>query len=251
VAYNTKNILHDGTTPEIRPATLPIPQIWSPADDDFKPLAGTHLGSGRYGMDSLIWVKKGEIYVPLAVDAEGKLQVGGSVEVSSLPDVVVLSLAGSNTRKTATATVTIGTGAAHSAGDVVSTDAGEVLEFDTGLPAGNSGIILDSVVTLDHNAVFAGGLGYELHLFTVSPAAQATNAVFNLASGELANYIGKIDISTLRNHSSNCAATDKGHSLSFTLAAGDTKLYGKAVCIGSETTVSAKAITFNLGIMAL
>lgn len=160
-------------------------------------------------------------------------------------------LSGSNTRKRASATITIGTGAAHTAGDVVSTDAGAILTFATGLPAGASGIILDSVTKLAQNAVFSGGAGYTLHLFNTAPTAQATNAAFDLADAELPYYIGKIVISTLIDLGSNCAVTDTGHNLSFNLAAGDTNIYGKAVCNGEETTVSGKVLTFGLGIAAL
>jgi hypothetical protein len=145
-------------------------------------------------------------------------------------------------------TILIGTGAAHSAGDVVSTDAGEILQFSTGLTAGTGGIILDSLVTLDQNAVFSGGAGYTLYLFNVSPTAQATNAVFDLDS--LTGYVGKIIISTLVDRGSNCEAEDVGHNKSFTLAAADTKLYGKLVCTGAETTITAKTITINLNIVS-
>lgn len=154
-----------------------------------------------------------------------------------------------NSRHIATDTVLIGTGAAHTAGDVVSTDAGEVLEFDTGLIAGTSGIILDSIVTLNQSAVFSGGAGYDLHLFSVSPTAQADNAVFDLDS--LPGYIGKVTMGTLVDYGSNCAVVDTAHNLSFNLASGATKIYGKLVCLGGETTISAKTITINLGIAAL
>jgi len=157
-----------------------------------------------------------------------------------------VTLNGSLTR--ASDTILIGTGAAHSAGDVVSTDAGEILQFETGLPAGTGGMILNSLVTLNQNAVFAGGAGYTLYLFNVSPTVQATNAVFDLDS--LTGYVGKIIISTLIDRGSNCEAEDIGHNKSFVLAAGDTKLYGKAVCIGAETTISAKTLTYNLDIMS-
>ena len=175
----------------------------------------------------------------------------GKVGIDQTSGQNLVQLSGSNTRKRVSATVTIGTGAAHSAGDVVSTDAGVIIQFSTGLVAGQSGIILDSLVTLGQNAVFSAGAGYTLYLFTASPTAQATNAVFDLADADLPGYIGKITINTLVDLGSNCAKTDIGHNLSFTLASADTKLYGKLVCNGGETTVSAKVITINLGIAAL
>lgn len=157
----------------------------------------------------------------------------------------------SKTRTRAADTITLGTGAAHSAGDVVSTDAGEILEFSTGLTAGASGIILSSVVSHNNNAVFSGGAGYDLYLFNASPAAQATNAAFDMTEADLAKYIGKVTISTLVDIGSTCAITNTGHNLDFTLASADTKLYGKLVCLGGETTITGKIISIALGIASL
>jgi hypothetical protein len=156
----------------------------------------------------------------------------------------VEAISGSGTAAQASDTILIGTGAAHSAGDVVSTNAGEILEFSTGFTAGSCGIIVDSLVTLDQNAVFADGNGYTLWLFNASPTAQATNEVFNLDS--LTGYQGKISISALVDRGDNCEAEDKGHNKMFKLAAADTKLYGKLVAVAGETTVSAKTLTINL-----
>jgi len=174
----------------------------------------------------------------------------GSIRLNSKGEVIT-QVSGSNTRHLSTATITIGTGAAHSAGDVVSTDAGAILTFATGLPAGSSGIILDSIVKLAQNAVFSGGAGYTLYLFNALPTVQATNAAFDLVDADLAAYIGKITISTLQDLGSNCAVTNVGHNLSFNLAEADTNIYGKAVCNGGETTVSGKVLSFGLGIAAI
>lgn len=159
----------------------------------------------------------------------------------------------SGTRKWVSDTILIGTGAAHHAGDVVSTDAGEILQFDCAglLAAGGSGIILSSFVTLNQDAVFAAGAGYSLYLFDESPTAQATNAALDMTAADMAKYIGKITIGTLVDLGSTCAVNDINHNFDFNLASGDTKLYGKLVCLGGETTISAKTLTINLGITAL
>lgn len=173
----------------------------------------------------------------------------------SLPRVteILESLLSSNnnTRKWSTATITLGTGAAHSAGDVVSTDAGAILTFATGLTAGKSGLIRSSLVTLNQDAVFAAGAGYDLHLYSSSPTAQATNAAFNLTAADMAKYIGKITIGTLVDLGDTCAVFNKGHDFDFSLAAAATSIYGKLVCLGGETTITGKIITINLGIAAL
>jgi hypothetical protein len=125
------------------------------------------------------------------------------------------------------------------------------LQFNTGLAAGKSGLILASLCTLNQNAVFAGGAGYTLYLFTSSPTAQATNAPYDLATADLAcGPIGKIVIDTLTLKVTNCSIANYGHNVPFTLAAADTKLYGKLVCNGSETTISGKVINTILTIIA-
>lgn len=151
----------------------------------------------------------------------------------------------------ATDAITIGTGAAHAAGDVVSTDAGEILEFETGLVAGGTGVILSTLVTLGQNAVFSGGAGYTLYLFDTAPTVQATNAAFDMADADLPKYLGKISISLLQDLGSNCSITDLNQNFGFKLATASTKLYGKLVCIGAETTVTAKVITIKLNIAVL
>lgn len=169
------------------------------------------------------------------------MQIGGT-DVSEANPVPV-----SSTLSKPSDTILIGTGATHSAGDVVSTDTGDILEFETGLPAGSGGIILKSIVTLNQDVVFSGGAGYTLHLFNVSPTVQATNAVFDLDS--VTGYLGTIEISTLIDKGSNCVAEDKEQNTPFVLAAEDTKLYAKAVCKGGEVTVSGKTLAFNLFII--
>lgn len=164
-----------------------------------------------------------------------------------------VELSGSNTRKWATDTITFGAGAgAHNAGEIMSTDTGEILEFDVSpwIAAGGSGIILSSLVTLDQ-APFAGGAGYTLHLFTAAPTVIADDAAFVILAAELPSYIGNIDISTLVTGTNVAYALDVGHNLDFTLAAGSTKLYGQKVCKGTDTTVNTKIMTVNLGIAAL
>jgi hypothetical protein len=88
-------------------------------------------------------------------------------------------------------------------------------------------------------------------LFNAAPTAQATNEAYNLTVADLGKWIGKIVIGTLVDMGDTCGADDTVHNRSFTLAAGETKLYGKLVCNGAETTVTGKTITINLGVAAV
>jgi len=165
----------------------------------------------------------------------------------------LVKLSGSNTRKWATDTITFGAGAgAHNAGEIMSTDTGEILEFDVSawIAAGGSGIILSSLLTLNQ-APFANQAGYTLHLFTAAPTVIADDTAWVLVVAELATYIGPIEISVLKTGTNASAVLDIGHNLDFTLASGSTKLYGQLVCKGTDTTVNTKIMTVNLGIAAL
>ncbi len=280
MAHDTKTLLRDGS------GITPVPQFFNPTADDFRPLTGVDLGNGRYGADGLIWGKtSGGVYVPVKCNADGAVvtELSGSIPAgtnnigdvdlaSAIPagsaiigkvgidqttpgttNKVVAELSGSNTRVTASDTILMGGAGvgAHTALDVVSTEAGEILEFSTGLSAGSSGIILSSLVTLNQNAVFSGGAGYTLHLYNAAPTAIADNAAYTLAAADLAKYIGNIAITPLVDFGDSCAAHDIGHNVDFKLAVADTKLYGILVCDGGETTIDAKTLTINLGIAAL
>ena len=172
---------------------------------------------------------------------------------NKLAGTLTVQLTGSNTRKSFSSTITIGTGAAHSANDVVSTDAGAIMELDlaTLLAAGKSGVIYSLIVTLDQNAVFSGGMGYEVYLYNVSPTVQADNAAFNQDDASLPGYIGKVTVGALVDEGDNCVAENFGYNIDFSLAAADTKLYAKAKCLGGETTISGAILTFILGIGTL
>ena len=171
---------------------------------------------------------------------------------NKLAGTLTVQLSGSNTRKAISAALTLDEGIAHTAGNVVSTTAGTYFTFATGLPAGNSGIILKDLVTLNQNAVFSGGVGYTLHLYTAAPTAIADNGSFSIpVATDLPNYIGYITISTLVLRGANCAAMDVGQNFDFTLASGSSNLYGILVCNGAETTISGKIINVILGIAAL
>jgi len=184
---------------------------------------------------------------------EVKPELGTHYEIAKNDGLSGTKLSGSNTRKWATDTITFGAGAgAHNAGEIMSTDTGEILEFDVSawIAAGGSGIILSSLVTLNQ-APFANQAGYTLHLFTAAPTVIADDAAWVLVAAELATYIGPIEISVLKTGTNASAVLDIGHNLDFTLASGSTKLYGQLVCKGTDTTVNTKIMAVNLGIAAL
>jgi len=179
------------------------------------------------------------------------LYTNGGVNEVSETHPLPTKLTGSNTRKWATvsAKMPAATAGEHTAGDVVS--AGAVLQIETGLLAGGSGIILSSYVWHDNGAVFSGGAGYTLKLYNVAPTNIADGTAWDLPVAEAGTLVGEVEISTLVDKGATVYKFETGHNVDFTLATGDTKLYCLPVCKGTETTVQDKTIYFNLGIAAL
>lgn len=153
-------------------------------------------------------------------------------------------------------TIAIGTGGgAHTAGDVVSTTDGEMLEFATGLAAGESGLILKSICYIDSTALFSGGAGYTLQLFKRPVTIQDTNSAFSIVTTDADAYLGPLTISTLAlkvdGSTGIAVASDLGQNFDFTLSSTDRNIYGKLVANGGETTVNSKTITVGLGVIPL
>ena len=197
---------------------------------DAKPTIGMEVGAKAYELDTGAGYKyNGSAWV--AIISGGNL---------------------SGAPKRPSATVIIGTGAAHSAGDVVSTDAGAIMEFETGLPAGSSGFIFGAYTYISTGTVFAGGAGYNIRLFDAAPTALATNAAFTIIAADRDKSLGFATISALVKKGDTCEAHDLfAPPIPFTLAAGDTKLYAQDVCLGGETTVSGVVIIHKLSIAAI
>jgi hypothetical protein len=85
---------------------------------------------------------------------------------------------------------------AYTALDVVSTEAGAVLEFtNMGQP---NGVVYITAASLrvDVAAVPSGMGVFRLHLYKTAPTAIADNAAFDLPSGDRAKYCGYLDIGT-------------------------------------------------------
>lgn len=53
-----------------------LPQMYNPAADAYQTVTGADLGSGRRGLDNLMWGKTaGGVYAPVAIDPDGSVNV--------------------------------------------------------------------------------------------------------------------------------------------------------------------------------
>lgn len=63
----------------------PEPQAWDLAISDFSTVTGQNLGGGRFGADGVQWGKTASgLFVPIRVDAEGRLEVQLSGNIPTL-----------------------------------------------------------------------------------------------------------------------------------------------------------------------
>ena len=163
--------------------------------------------------------------------------------VTKTGSVVNATLIGQGAQASDTITLDAGV-AAHSALDVISTAAGEVLEFASLGTASSSICILGAKLKYGHSAVPTSSAGYRLHLYNASPTAIADNAAFNVPSADLAKYIGYIDLSTLVDLGDSCASCD--NNINFMAKLVGTGLYGILQCLAGETPEASKVFTITL-----
>ena len=179
-----------------------------------------------------------------------KDKLGRYLFVADNPGVVTLS--GSNLLQTPSDTITRPNDTtAYAVNDVVSTTAGEILEFSTGLSVGGSGIIMGSRMKVAVSAVPAGMSAFRLHLYNAAPTAIADNAAFNLPAADLGKYLGYITISTPIDLGDNIVSQDDNINFTFDLAASDTKLYGILQTGGAFTPSASTVKTVLLNIAAM
>ena len=139
------------------------------------------------------------------LDADGRLQAAelvravmagldGAGPISRANPLPVLGAAGCY----ATASFTPAA-AAYSANDIIGASGEFAFTFadGTAIPAGSVVRVLDSLLRIDATALQASEAGYQLQTYSATqPSAQADNAAWTLASGDLTTYRGAMAIGT-------------------------------------------------------
>lgn len=124
--------------------------------------------------------------------------------------------------------------ASHTAGDVV----GGAQTFAFGAPAGS--VIRIVSATLRINNATIETTAWRLHLFSVTPpSALADDAAFTLPSGDLASYLGYIDISQVVDMGDTLFIDMPTVNKQVALAASGTGLFGYLV---NGTTLTPAAV---------
>jgi hypothetical protein len=141
--------------------------------------------------------------------------------------------------------------AAYSAGDIVSVAQEFAFTFADGspVPAGSLIRILSSVLKINQTALQASETSYSLALYSVTPpSAQADNAAWTLATGDLASYRDTLLLGTPVDLGSACyiktQLTDKQD-----VKLSGTSLFGELITAGAPTFNAVAREVFLYGVV--
>lgn len=176
-------------------------------------------------------------FIPVDTDGDEKFTSGNPASVQ---------LSGSKTGKEASDTITRGNDATpYAVGDVVSTLAGEVMEFASVGEAGQLVAILGTRMRIDLDAAVTAGItGWRLHLYNAAPTAIADNAAFNIPAADRAKYLGYVYISTPIRFDDTQWSQDDSINATFKLAG--TSLFGILETLGAYTPTANAVKTIYL-----
>ena len=182
---------------------------------------------------------------PLPVDIQGatlSLDTDGGIAVNSKAYRAVVSFARpSNTT-------------AYTAGDVIGVadtgtpaNAGSAINTLTSIgPAGGYVLIQSVELLIGNTSVPSGMSGFRLHLYTASPTAVLDNAAFDLVSGEVANYVGFVDLPAPQDLGSILYSQADYSGRLIKLASASTSLFAELQTIGAYTPASGTVYTLRV-----
>lgn len=126
--------------------------------------------------------------------------------------------------------------AAYSAGDLM--DVAKQMAFTDAnglaIPSASLIRVLTTTIKIDVTAVPSGQTNYTLHCYSVTPpSAQVDNDAWTLASGDLASYLGSINLGTPADL--GAALYVKAQYIDFDMRLAGTSIYGVLVTAGAHT----------------
>lgn len=140
----------------------------------------------------------------------------------------------------------------YGAGDVVGVTGGGTACITFPNMGAGAGEVMITSTRFQRNAtaLISGETSYTLHLFSIAqPAAQVDNAVFDIAAGDQASYLGSINLGTPVDIGSTLAIEQTGVNKQVTLASSS--LFGVLVTVGAYQPVSAAVHVVELHSVAL
>lgn len=157
-----------------------------------------------------------------------------------------MGVAGTAFRSTVTITRPSNT-TAYTAGDVVGDTSGSaIITLSSIGPSGGYVLIQSVSLIFSDTSVPSGMSSFRVHFYSASPTAIADNAVFDLISGERANYAGFIELSTPADFGSSLYTQLDYAGRMVQLAAGSSTLYAELETRGAYTPVSGSTISVRV-----
>lgn len=143
---------------------------------------------------------------------------------------------------------------AYTAGDVVGiadagtpANAGSAIHTLTSVGPSGGHVLVQSVeLLIGVSSVPSGMASFRLHLYTVSPTAVLDNAVFDLVSGEVANYAGYVDLSTPQDLGSTLYSQTDYPGRLVKLASGSSSLFAELETRGGYTPASGTSYSLRV-----
>lgn len=135
----------------------------------------------------------------------------------------------------------------YTAGDVVGDTGGSaIITLSSIGPSGGYVLVQSVSLIFSDTAVISGMAAFRLHFYSVSPTAIADNAVFDLVSGERANYMGFVDLAAPVDFGSSLYTQTDYPGRLIKLAAGSSTLYCELETKGAYTPASASTIDIRV-----
>ena len=132
---------------------------------------------------------------------------------------------------------------AYTAGDVVGDTGGSAIIALSSIGPSGGYVLIQSVSLIFSDTAVISGMGsFRLHLYSASPTAIADNAVFDLVSGDRANYMGYVDLAAPVDFGSSLYTQADYPGRMVKLASASTTLYAELETKGAYTPASASTI---------
>jgi hypothetical protein len=139
---------------------------------------------------------------------------------------------------------------AYTAGDVIGDTGGSAIITLPSIGPSGGYVIVQSVRLMIGSTSVPSGMGsFRLHFYTASPTAIADNAVFDLVSGEVANYAGFVDLNTPQDFGSTLFTQTDYCGTAIKLATSSTSLFCELETKGAYTPASGTL--YDLRVMTL
>lgn len=126
-------------------------------------------------------------------------------------------------------------------------NAGSAIHTFTSVGPSGGYVLVQSVELFIGSTSVPSGMGaFRLHLYTASPTAILDNAAFDLASGEVANYVGYVDLPTPQDFGSTLYSQADYPGRLIKLASASTSLFAELQTIGGYTPASGTVYTLRI-----